>query len=250
MEQIWHKPLNPPILANNQAHIWLANLDLSTVEIERLTTFLSPDEIARANKFKFNRDKKKFIAARGILRKLLANYLQITANNVEFGYGERGKPNLAPSMLDRYLQFNLSHSQDYALYGFTRHCSIGVDLEHLRSLDDAAKIAQRFFSAAESALISSLTGEEQTRVFFQLWTAKEAYLKATGEGLAGLLDEVEISMTPESPESSVTLISVQGDRQNTANWSMTSFIPATDYVATVAIEKPVAQQQIEFFSWQ
>ncbi len=246
MEQIWHKPLTPPILANNQAHIWRASLDVPAGEIERLTTFLSPDEIVRANKFKFARDKKRFIAARGILRELLANYLQITANQIEFSYSDRGKPHLAASIPDLSLQFNLSHSQNYALYGFTRNCRLGIDLEYLRSMNDAAKIAKRFFSAAESELISSLTADKQKRVFFQLWTAKEAYLKATGEGLAGLLSEIEISITPES---SVTLLSVQGNVETAANWAMTSFVPVTDYVGTVVIETSLIQQQIKFLTW-
>lgn len=245
MEQIWQKPLNSLSLANNQAHVWFANLDLPAAEIERLATLLSPDEVVRANKFKFARDKKRFIAARGILRELLANYLQITANKIEFRYSDRGKPDLVTS-LDRSLQFNLSHSQNYALYAFTYNRRIGVDLEYLRSIEDAAKIAKRFFSPTESELINSLTADKQKRVFLQLWTAKEAYLKATGVGLAGSLNEIEIAITPES---AVNLLSIQGDVRTAANWSMTSFIPITDYIGTLAIETSHIQQEIEFFAW-
>lgn len=250
MEQTptWHKPSNLPILANNQAHIWRANLDLPAAEIERLTTILSPDEIVRANKFKFPRDKKRFIAARGILRELLANCLQISANKIEFSYSDRGKPHLAASMPNPSLQFNLSHSQNYALYGFTCNCRIGVDLEYMRAMNDTVKIAKRFFSGTESELISRLAANKQKRVFFQLWTAKEAYLKATGVGLAGSLNEIEIEIG-FTPESSVNLFSVQGNVQTAANWSMISFIPVTGYIGTVAIETPDIQQQIEFFTW-
>jgi 4'-phosphopantetheinyl transferase len=243
---IWCEPPHELILSEDGVHIWRAKLALPTVEIARLMSFLSPDEITRANKFKFERHKIRFIAARGILRELLANYLQINPLRVKFSYSDRGKPYLAPSISDRSLQFNLSHSQDYALYGFTRYHPIGVDLEYLREMKDVVKIAERFFSLQEFELISDLTNEEQQTTFFKLWTAKEAYLKATGEGLSGSLDRIAISLTPESH---LTLLSVKGNAQPVTSWLMTSFIPITDYVAAVAIETSTPQQDISFWRW-
>ncbi|GAB4550424.1 MAG: 4'-phosphopantetheinyl transferase superfamily protein [Pleurocapsa sp.] len=243
---IWCEPPHELILSEDGVHIWRANLALPTVEIARLTSFLSSDEIARANKFKFEIHKTRFIAARGILRELLANYLQINPLSLEFSYSDRGKPYLASSISSRSLQFNLSHSQDYALYGFTRYRPIGVDLEYLREMRDVVKIAERFFSSQEFELIASLSNEEQQTTFFKLWTAKEAYLKATGEGLSGSLDKIAISLTPESR---LSLLSVKGDGQAAANWLMTSFIPTTDYVAAVAIETSTPQQNLKFWRW-
>jgi 4'-phosphopantetheinyl transferase len=245
-DPVWQNSLNQPTLTDNQVHVWRANLDLSTATIEKLATILSSDEITRANKFKFTKDRNSFIAARSILRQLLANYLQIKPEELEFEYSDRGKPRLSASMPNKSLQFNVSHSQQYALYGFIYNHAIGVDLEYLRSMSDAVKIAERFFSPREFQFISSCKEEQQHQVFFKFWTAKEAYLKATGTGLAGSIADVEISLDhTESPQ----LLAIEGDKTATASWSMYSCIPEIDYLATIAIATPITPQQINFWHW-
>lgn len=245
LDTIWQNPPNKAILEYNQVHIWRANLDLPSGEINRLFGFLSPDEIARANKFHFAQHKRRFIAARGILRYLLGNYLQISANNLKFEYSDRGKPRLARYMGNSSLQFNISHSQEYALYGFVQDHAIGVDLEYLREMKDMAKIAERFFSPEESKFIASLHSEKQQRLFFKLWTAKEAFLKATGTGLAGSLDSVDIFFDQAECPS---LLGIKGNSTAVDNWSMYSCIPARNYVAAMAIKAPRNKLQIDYWN--
>ena len=239
---MWQIPEGNLSIQTDIVHVWRANLDLPLNEIAKLETILSDDEKLRANRFRFPQHRRRFIAARGILRQLLASYLDVASHCLKFEYSSRGKPRL----MDNILEFNISHSQELALYGITCYPKIGIDLEYLREIDDLQKIAQRFFSPKESEFITCLRDNEQRQAFFQLWTAKEAYLKATGEGLTGSLDGVEISITAEP---SVTLTSIKGDIQAAANWLMSSFVPATDYIATVAIETTNRSQQIEFWSW-
>jgi len=245
---VWKIPENQLSLTNNQVHVWRAKLDLSAHEIARLETLLSEDEKSRANRFRFPQHKRRFIAARAILREILANYLQINSDALRFEYSDRGKPRLAKSMEASSWQFNVSHSQELALYGFTCHKRIGVDVEYLRSMDDAAKIAERFFSAQESQLIANLSGEQQKQVFFQLWTAKEAYLKAIGEGLAGSLAGVDIDIDLDQAKS-LALLSIKEDVQAAASWLMYPCVPETNYIATVAIESKTEKQQIDFWNW-
>ncbi|MGL6345273.1 MAG: 4'-phosphopantetheinyl transferase family protein, partial [Waterburya sp.] len=145
-DTIWQHPPQQPRLDHNQVHVWRANLDLPTTAIEELAAILSHDEIARANRFRFTKDRNRFIAARSILRQLLGKYLQITPDKLEFEYSDRGKPRLSASMPNSFLQFNVSHSHEYALYGFIYDQAIGVDIEYLREMSDAVKIAERFFS--------------------------------------------------------------------------------------------------------
>ena len=130
-------------------------------QIDSLATLLSTDETARANRFRFDIHRQRFIVARGILRLLLGHYLQTAPHDIEFQYSDRGKPFLAGSKQD-CLQFNLSHSQAYALYGFTYNHPIGVDLEYIKNTPDAVKIARRFFSEAESKLIEEAADEERS----------------------------------------------------------------------------------------
>jgi 4'-phosphopantetheinyl transferase len=243
---VWQIPPDTLVLTEYETHIWRAKLDLSKDEINQLIKILAEDERVKAYRFRFPEHQQRYIAARGILRRLLGFYFKIKADNIEFEYNSRGKPQIANFLNAINLQFNVSHSQDLALYGITCDRRIGIDLEYRRNIDDADKIARRFFSPAESALISSLKGEEQKQVFFQLWTAKEAYLKATGLGLAGGLDKVEIALKPQA----IALLSVGETSENAANWSLDSFIPQPNYIATVATETKQQPQQIKFFTWE
>lgn len=240
---VWQYPLQQPALSDNQVHVWCADLNLPDLELARLGTFLSDDEIARANKFRFVEHQKRFTAARGILRQLLANYLQISPCEVKFDYSDRGKPSLSGCHHNHHLQFNLSHSQNHALYGFTLNDLIGVDVEYIKDMPDAIKIAQRFFSTQEYELIKSTAIKEQERLFFTLWTAKEAYLKALGTGLAGSLDTVEIEVNP------TRLRMVAGSKVTAGEWELYSCSPKNNYIGAIAIKSDQPNPEISFWSW-
>ena len=209
---------------------------------------LSPRLREKAERFRFEELRRRFVAARGRLRQLLATYLNISAEEIKFEYSDRGKPQLADSLNHHSLQFNISHSQNLALYAFNSQERVGIDLESFRSLDDAANIARRFFSAQEYELIASLEGDKQQQVFLQVWTIKEAYLKATGEGLSGSIDAVEISFQGDEPTG---LAAIGGNPQLAADWLVHSFTPAHKFIATVAIESKfnkIQQKQMKFWT--
>ncbi|VEP18946.1 4'-phosphopantetheinyl transferase HetI [Hyella patelloides LEGE 07179] len=225
----WEKPPSSlKIFNNNQVHLWRANLKIPTKQITELNNILSLDEKERAERFRFPQHRNRFVAARGFLRQIISGYLNIASQEIVFSYGGRGKPKLANSNL----QFNISHSQDIALYAFTNHQLIGIDVEYLRSNVECHKIAQRFFTSAESQLITSLSKEKQTQTFFHLWTVKEAYLKAIGEGLVGGLETVEIDV---NQTSKLKILAISGEQAKADNWLFSSFIPHNDFIATVAI---------------
>lgn len=222
---------NPPAnlpLTSNEVHLWRTELDLSQEQVCTFASILSEDEKSRAERFYFERDKQRFIVGRGALRSILSRYSGIEPAQLQFEYGSRGKPKLVQGG-DR-LQFNLSHSQGLALYGVARH-AIGVDLEYLRPMPDAEKIAQRFFCAGEYRAICAVPSNERHKAFFQIWTAKEAYLKATGDGLAGL-EQVEVSLGDEPTR----LIGIQGDSEAASRWTLHHLLPASNFIATIAVE--------------
>ena len=241
----WQHPIDLPTLNKDRVHVWRARLDLTDPEIALLNSVLSPDEVARANRFRFPRHRRRFIVARGILRQLLGNYLDIEPKDLQFDYGDRGKPQLKD--LDEVvpLQFNLSHSHEYALYGFTYHYPIGVDLEYMREMPDFLKIARRFFSHREYELLVMAKDETRLKLFFQLWTAKEAYLKAIGTGIADSLADVELAI---DDVISPRLLAIKGNKPVAAKWSLCFCIPATGYIASVAI-KTTPLASIEFWHW-
>lgn len=241
---IWQHPTGFPHLKNDQVHLWRANLTLSQLKIEELMTYLSPDEVVRANKFRFPQHRSRFIAARGILRQLLGQYLHLSPSNVTFTYSDRGKPQLPQN--NSLLQFNLSHSQEYGLFGFTLNHLIGVDLEYQRIMPDALNIAQRFFSVRESTMLKAIPQEERARLFFQLWTAKEAYLKAIGTGLSGSLASVEICWD----ESHSLYLSPNPENTiETNDWSLYPCTPEINYLGAIAINYALSEQHISYWHW-
>lgn len=229
---VWQNPAPNLVLLDDEIHVWRANLNLATQHIEKLESVLSEDEKLRANRFKFSKHRQRFIAARAILRQLLARYLEVSANKINFTYNPHGKPELGSCFNNIHLQFNISHSEDLALYSFNYEQKIGIDLEYLRENVDYKSIAQRFFCETEFQLIASCIDEQQQERFYQLWTAKEAYLKATGIGLGGGLETSEIKL---DPEDNIYLHSISNKLETASNWSLYNFIPETNFVATIAL---------------
>lgn len=231
-ENLWRSPPTNLVLSENDIHVWRADLNIPAWRLKLVAQTLSSDEQQRAERFYFEQDRTHFIAGRGLLRTILGRYLDLEPSKLQFSYSFRGKPALVNTNSTETLYFNLSHSNGLALYAVTRSRSIGIDLEHVRPMPDAEKLAQRFFSPQEYAVISTLLPEQKQEAFFNAWTRKEAYLKATGDGLAGL-EQVEVSVTPGEPAE---LLSIQGDRQIASQWSVYQLTPAPGYIAALAVE--------------
>jgi 4'-phosphopantetheinyl transferase len=238
MSNSHHLWLSAPTNLNvspDEVHVWRFQLDCSEAQLQHLTQTLSSDEIARAERFYFPEHRQRFIAGRGILRTILGRYLGIAPDQVSFKYEPRGKPVLADTLNESGLGFNLSHSQSLALCAVTNKRLIGVDLENIRPMDDVEALAKRFFLPREYEFMRSLPDSQKQEVFFRYWTCKEAYLKATGEGLAKL-EQVEISLT--STEAATL--------QTSENWRLFELVPANNYLAAVV----VAGQGVHLKYWQ
>jgi 4'-phosphopantetheinyl transferase len=182
-------------MQQGQVDLWYVHLLAAPVRIADLYETLSHDEKRRANRFYFEKDRDSFIIGRGILRAVLGAYLGQSPRTIHFQYGPNGKPGLQPRSRP-VLYFNLTHSEEFAVYAFSRDCELGVDLECLREIGNAEDIASRFFSPDECADLLSLNPDQRKEAFFNCWTRKEAYLKAVGDGLSvprpSLLDGVEV----------------------------------------------------------
>jgi 4'-phosphopantetheinyl transferase len=214
-------------IEDDRVDIWQTSSIRSSLEIQEFSSSLNTEERSRADKFKLEIHKNRFIIARGALRQILSIYLDRNPNKIDFIYSDRGKPSLLENYLN--LQFNLSHSEDLIVCAVTQNKKIGIDVEYINNKNDCLGIAKRFFSPKETETIDSATERERYRLFFQFWTAKEAYLKATGEGLSGSLDKVEINLDKEKYTYTI-------DGENNPNWQLYQFEPTEKYLATVAVE--------------
>ena len=144
---------------------------------------LSTDERGRARRLRFERDRARFVLGRGMLRMILSRYTGVPAEELVFAYGANGKPNLSSISSGDILQFNVAHSDSLALYAVAREYEVGIDVERIHTTDDADEIAARFFSERENIWWRSLPEHRRGEAFFNLWTRKEACLKASGDGL-------------------------------------------------------------------
>jgi 4'-phosphopantetheinyl transferase len=225
-------------LASDEVHSWCASLDVPADTAARLYATLTPDERDRSARFRFERDRRRFIVARGVLRDLLGRYLQTEPGQIRFVYNAFGKPDLTPESGDR-LRFNLSHSADLALIAIATVSSVGVDLEYVRWQSDYADIARRFFSAAEVDYLSALPSHLYAEAFFSCWTMKEAYLKACGKGLAVPLNSFSVLPTTDPAHTPVDLLDLRvasSDTVRAARWSLYTLRLAPGYAGALALE--------------
>jgi len=224
--------LSPPALyalPPGSLQIWRTRLNVSSDSLVRYSELLSREELARAGRFAFTRHHDRFIVSRATLRLLLGRYLQTPSDSVRIEEGPQGKPFVAESELAFELKFNLSHSQELAVFAFTRQKEVGIDVEKVRSDFASREIAQRYFSPQEIANLDALAPQLYMAGFFQCWTRKEAYIKARGQGLHIPLDSFSVSFAPGYPPALIARDSVR--------WSMYSFEPFPEFVAAVVAEK-------------
>ncbi len=171
-------------------HLWRADLHCAPEQSAACAALLSPDEAARADGYRFAKDRCRFIAARGFLRTLLGLYLHQLPQSLRFHYGPCGKPALAPETSQNALHFNLSHAEDLALIAVTGVAGVGVDIERIDAYPQ--EVAERFFARSELDWLHEAPEPDRSERFFQLWTRKEAVLKAQGVGLSGGLAACEL----------------------------------------------------------
>jgi 4'-phosphopantetheinyl transferase len=215
---------------NPVVHVWATNLDLSASALQSFANTLSPNESERASRFHFERDRNRYIAGRGLLRTVLGKYLQLSPVEVPLVYGPNGKPLLQTAGSRTTIHFNLAHSQNLALLAVTNAGQIGIDVEAVRPLSDAHELVDRFFSTHESAAFESVPEAQKPAAFFNLWTRKEAWLKATGEGIGHLLNKVEVSFLPGEPAKLLNL-----PHNSTSRWTLTDLVPASGFAAALAV---------------
>lgn len=211
--------------------VWAASLQRSTDELLALADTLSPEERTRSERFRFEQHRNRFIAGRGLLRGILAMHLNRNPRALEFVYGPNEKPGLAPRGEHEPIHFNLAHSGDLVLIAVTRTGEVGIDVERIRPVSEAGNIVERYFSPRESGEYRALPEADKPAAFFNLWTRKEAWLKATGEGIGRSLNEVEVAFRPGEP---ARLISLPGGVASTREWNLCALTPASGYIGALA----------------
>jgi 4'-phosphopantetheinyl transferase len=236
---------SPPVVLEIELHqvdIWRVRLDVPNDLLRTLEKMLTADESERAARFHFPIHRDRFITAHGYLHDILTRYLPLDAHSLSFSINDYGKPRLSEVFSERGLEFNLSHSGDFALVAVTLNRQVGVDVEYIREEDSSEEIAQRFFSKREVSDFLSVPSEARNVAFFNCWTRKEAYIKAHGLGLSLPLDSFDVSLIPSEP---AILRATRPDPQEAVRWTLKHLEVWPGYAGAVAVEG----NDLEFRLW-
>lgn len=223
----WAPRTGPVALPADEVHVWRVDAGARTAAVG--LEALSAAERARADRFRFAADRDRFVASHVALRSILSAYLAVAPAALSFGESAQGKPFIEAPDAGRALRFSLSHSGDVALVAVGRDREVGVDVERVRALDDLDGFAARYFSLAERDALARLPPGERLRAFFGIWTLKEAYLKACGEGLLRALDAFDVTVGAAPPR----LLAVRDRPGDEARWTAHRLAPGEGYAAAL-----------------
>jgi 4'-phosphopantetheinyl transferase len=222
----------PQELQPNQVHFWVIPLDRDPDRVQAYYRYLSGDERKRADRFHFDRHRRRFAVSHNALREILGGYLGAQPEAIQFDHTDHGKPWLSGPFKGSGVHFNLSHSHELALAAFTLEGEVGVDLEYIKIFGDMDGIARRYFSAVEQAAYLALPEEHKPLGFFNCWTRKEAFIKAIGEGLSHPLHQFDVTLHPGEP---ATFLRIGDDPEEAAHWTLEALQPGDDYIGSLAL---------------
>jgi 4'-phosphopantetheinyl transferase len=230
VHQTWCPPPAQLPWPHDEVHVWRATLAWPETAADGLKQCLAADERDRMERFRFEKDRRRYLIGRGLLRSLLGRYLDLAPQSLCFESTAAGKPYLASGQEE--LQFNLTHSGEYVLIAIADGRAVGIDVEEVRDDFDAGEIAAHFFSPNEQRELETLTERLKIEAFFECWTRKEAYVKARGDGLSLPLDQFDVSLRPGEP---ARLIATRPDPAEARRWQLSGLGVADGYKAALAV---------------
>jgi len=232
----FHATTSCPLPApGNNLEIWIIDLNQPESFMATAGEFLPPEEMARSSRFRHLTARRNYLVAHSAMRRLLGAMLNLEPREIPLGTSPHGKPELAGALRGQ-LHFNLTHSGNLALLAVCADMEVGVDVERIRPVPDALRLATRFFTPTEAAALDKTPEPDRHLAFFRLWTRKEALVKATGEGIAHGLARFDVSV-----EADAGLKAIDGDATQAAQWTLHGFSPAEGYLAAAAVQRPDAQ---------
>ena len=200
----------------------------------KLWPLLDPGERRRADRFRFARDRDAYIAAHALLRAMLSAQAEIAPHDWKFVASALGKPEIDPVLGRPDLRFSLSHTRGMVACAVGLEHDLGVDVEAGRDTLPVIEMAQRHFAPAEAGLIAEVPPAERNALFYRIWTLKEAYVKATGEGITARLDRFCFSLAP------LAISFEPAARDQTDGWQFAEVQPRPQQYLALAVRRPAS----------
>lgn len=190
----------------NFIHYYVISFESKKNNINNLFSYLSDDEIAKANLFSFQHLRENFIICRGSLRECLSKYLFVSPQHIKFSYTPYDKPEIDFPKTEKLISFNVSHSKDFFVIAISSAVTVGVDIEYCDQNMNVLEIAPEVFTQNEIAKLSTTAENQHIFEFFKIWTIKEAFIKALGYGFSFDPKGIEIQ---EDTNTFITIPSTQ-----------------------------------------
>ncbi|HEX8706057.1 MAG TPA: 4'-phosphopantetheinyl transferase superfamily protein [Myxococcaceae bacterium] len=191
-------PLLP--LPPDEVHVWIVEPEKITEPrlLERYHALLDSSERERHQRFHFEKHRHQFLVSHALVRLSLSRYAPVPPEAWSFTLGTHGRPEVTGQGTPR-LYFNLSHTDGMAICAVSLEPEVGADVEDTLRHGMTVEVADRFFAPTEAATLRALPEERQRERFFELWTLKEAYIKARGMGLSLPLEHFAFELRPGEP---------------------------------------------------
>lgn len=225
-------PPEPGSLADDEVHLFYADVDSILGCVAILEATLSDAENFKKDGFLFGKDRSSYIVSRGLLRVILGAYLGEEPKKLVFINGPLGKPMLEGGPDRPALRFSVSHSNRRVLYAINRGRELGVDIEEIRPEFPFEEISDNYFSVREAAFLRTRPVQDRKDLFFTYWTLKEAFMKGSGKGFSLPLNRFEITHDPPK------VVSLQGDSEAATRWSLRKVHLEPGYASALAVEGP------------
>jgi len=232
------QPADLALGVNAIAVWWMPFASLPDDAVARWLDVLNEEERARADRFRFAADRTTYIAAHALTRALLAAVGHLPAPAWRFIEGVNGKPEIDAALGRSRLRFSLSHTRGLVACAVGYDDDLGIDVESSDRIMDELGLAQRFFAAKEVTLLRAIAPEHRRDAFLRIWTLKEAYIKATGAGLACPLDGFAFALDP------ITIAFRTDIRDDPTKWHFTQWQPTTRYLAALAVRRASRPSQL------
>jgi len=226
-------PSSPP--DHDEIDIWTIPLDTNHDSTEALKKLLDTQELERYDKLHPNH-QHRYLVSHAACRQILGGYTNTSAKQISYNKNDHGKPALDH---ENPVYFNLTHSHDLAILAISKYSEIGVDVEYFKNKASWKKIAQRFFTETEVSYLQNQPEDMQENLFFQIWTRKEAYIKAIGTGLSTSLSSFDATTSKT--------IKPLNSTKSKAIWYQEDLNLSTQYTGAVAQNTPI--KKIRYYSY-
>ena len=221
--------------------VWMAQVSTSQDALPSLESCLDAQDRERAGRFHFPEDRARHVLGRALVRKILGHYLSQSPEKIDLACTDRGRPYFPG---DETMRFSITHARDLVAVALTARARVGIDIEYMERKLHLKELAERILSAEDFREFEALPEEEKVAAFFRVWTRKEAYLKATGEGITDALKKISVSLRAEE----IGTIADAREKDGARNWRMHSLSLPANYMGCVACEadRRIEAQQMRF----